>query len=181
MNNQYGTFSQPETLRFERLLPGPIERVWDYLTKSELKAKWLAAGDVEPRVGGKVKLQFHHKDLSEKKDPIPEKYKSMEDGIYFEGRVVDWNPPHLLSYTWGEETGAESLVTFELASKKKNKVLLTLTHQRLGDDPANLVSVASGWHTHLRILVDRLSGNEPKGFWEVHTKMEQKYEQRLNQ
>lgn len=180
MNNQYGTFPEPETLRFERLLPGPIERVWDYLTKSDLKAKWLDAGDVEPKVGGKVELHFHHKDLSEKDDPIPEKYKTMEDGTYFEGRVVNWDPPHLLSYTWGEETGEESLVTFELTPKQNNKVLLTLTHQRLGDEPNVLISVASGWHTHLGILVDRLEGNEPKGFWEVHSKMEAKYEQRLS-
>lgn len=181
MNNQYGTFPEPETLRFERLLSGPIERVWEYLTKSDKKAKWLAAGDVEPGDGGKVELHFHHKDLSEKDDPIPEKYKTMEEGTYFEGRVVDWDPPHLLSYTWGEETGEESLVTFELTQKQNNKVLLILTHQRLGDDRANFISVASGWHTHLGILIDRLNDEKPKGFWEVHTKMEEEYEQRLNQ
>lgn len=179
MNNQYGTFPEPETIRFERLLSGPIERVWAYLTESDKKGKWLAAGDVEPRVGGKVEQRFHHKDLSEKDDPIPEKYKVMENGTYFEGRVVEWNPPTLLSYTWGEETGEESLVTFELTPKENNKVLLVLTHQRLGDDRINLVSVAAGWHTHLGILADRLEDKEPDGFWKVHTKMENEYEQRI--
>ncbi len=179
MNKQYGTFPEPETIRFERLLHGPAERVWDYLTKSELKAKWLSAGDVEPKVGGKVEQRFHHKDLSEKDDPIPEKYKTMEDGTYFEGRVVEWDPPTLLSYTWGEETGEESLVTFELIPKENDKVLLILTHQRLGDDRNILISVAAGWHTHLGILVDRLEQKEPEGFWKVHTKKEKEYEQRM--
>lgn len=178
--NKYGTFTEPGTIRFERLLPGPIERVWAYLTESAKKAKWLAAGDVEPRVGGKVELTFKHSDLSETDDSIPEKYKYMEGGTYFEGRVTEWDPPRLLSYTWGEETGEESEVTFELEAKG-DKVLLTLTHRHLGDDPETLIGVASGWHTHLGILVDRLSGKEPKGFWTVHNKMELDYGQRLAQ
>ena len=180
MNNAYGTFPEPETIRFERLLTGPIERVWDYLTKSELKAKWLSAGDVEPRVGGKVEQRFHHKDLSEKDAPIPDKYKTMEDGTYFEGRVVEWDPPTLLSYTWGEETGEESLVTFELKPKENDKVLLILTHQRLGDDRIIHISVAAGWHTHLGILADRLKGNEPQGFWKIHTKLEKEYGEQID-
>lgn len=179
MNNKYGTVPAPETIRFERLLNGPIERVWDYLTKSELKAKWLAAGEVQPGAGRKVEQRFHHKDLSKKDDPIPDKYKPMEDGTYSEGRVVDWEPPNLLSYTWGEESGTESLVTFELIPKG-DKVLLTLIHQRLGNDPTIVISVASGWHTHLGILVDRLKDNEPKAFWNVHTKMEKEYGRIIN-
>jgi hypothetical protein len=38
-----------DTVRFERLLPGPIERVFDHLTKPELRRTWLAgaaAGDI---------------------------------------------------------------------------------------------------------------------------------------
>ena len=31
-----------ENVRFERLLPGPIERVWEYLTKPDLQRAWLA-------------------------------------------------------------------------------------------------------------------------------------------
>ncbi|MEX2483874.1 MAG: SRPBCC domain-containing protein, partial [Brumimicrobium sp.] len=92
MNKQHGIFPKPGTIQFERLLPGPEERIWDYLTKSELKAQWLSAGDVEPWVGGKVEFRFQHKNLSETDDPIPEKYKHMEDGTYFEGKVTEWNP-----------------------------------------------------------------------------------------
>lgn len=176
---KYGEFTEAGTLRFERLLPGPIEKVWAYLTESDKKAKWLAAGDVEPRVGGKVDLYFKHKNLSQGDDPIPEKYKSMEDGTYFTGRVTKWDPPRLLSYTWGEETGEESEVTFELVPKENGQVLLILTHQRLGDDLDTLISVSSGWHTHLGILVDTLNGREPKGFWSEHMKAEQMYEQKL--
>lgn len=175
MNKKHGIFPEPGTVQFERLLPGPPERIWDYLTKSELKAKWLSAGDVEPHSGGKVEFKFKHKDLSETDEPIPEKYKHMQDGTYFEGKVTVWNPYKKLSYTWGEGTGEESEVTYELIPKKNNKVLLILTHVHLGDDPTILISVGAGWHTHLGILADRLEGKEPQGFWAVHTKMEKEY------
>jgi uncharacterized protein YndB with AHSA1/START domain len=40
---------QPLTVRMERLLPGPIERVWDYLTKPEFLATWLDEANQHPR------------------------------------------------------------------------------------------------------------------------------------
>ncbi|MEQ8750919.1 MAG: hypothetical protein RIC52_14200 [Amphiplicatus sp.] len=35
------------SIRFERLLPGPIERVWAYLTEPEKRAEWFAGGVTE--------------------------------------------------------------------------------------------------------------------------------------
>ncbi len=175
---EYATFIETDTLRFERLLPGPIERVWAYLTESEKKAQWLAAGDVEPRVGGSVTLDFDHDKLSNEEDPIPEKFKDMEGGTRFTGRVITYDPPNKLSYTWGEPSGEESEVTFELIPKGE-QVLLRLTHRYLGDDRDLLVGVAGGWHTHLAVLKDRLKGKEPGGFWKRYLEIEQEYDQRL--
>jgi uncharacterized protein YndB with AHSA1/START domain len=42
----YGVLTEPATLKIQRLLPGPIERVWAYLTDSELRRRWLAAGEM---------------------------------------------------------------------------------------------------------------------------------------
>ena len=47
--SHYGERIGKTTVRFERLLPGPIERVWEYLTDSDRRATWLAAGG-EPTV-----------------------------------------------------------------------------------------------------------------------------------
>lgn len=178
--SKYGEFTEPGTIRFERLLPGPIERVWAYLTESDKKAQWLAAGSIEPRIGGNVELIFKHKNLSEENDPIPDKYKYMEEGTGFTGRVTQYDPPRLLSYTWGEETGEESEVTFELKPQDE-KVLLVLTHRRLGDDRDVLISVGAGWHTHLGILADRLKRKKPDGFWKVHNRMEKEYGQIISE
>lgn len=178
MNEKYGTFTEPRTLRFERLLPGPPERIWRWLTESEKKGKWLASGEVEPRVGGPVELHFLHRDLAEADDPIPEKYRKMEDGVTASGTVTRYDPPHVLSYTWGEEYGDESEVTFELEPQGE-QVLLTLTHRRLPEDRDTQVGVFSGWHTHLGILEDRLNGREPEGFWRVHNRVEKAYKERV--
>ncbi|NGP87093.1 SRPBCC family protein [Fodinibius halophilus] len=180
MNDNYGTFTEPGTVRFERLLPGPIERVWAYLTDSEKRGKWLASGEMELRVGGKVELNFYHADLSPHDDPIPEKYQQMKNGHTMYGRITRLDPPRLLSYTWGEKSGDESEVTFELEEKGEH-VRLTLTHRRLGDNLDTLASVGSGWHTHLGILVDHLNGRTPKGFWRIHTKLEPQYRKRINE
>lgn len=170
--------TEPGTIQFERLLPGPIERVWAYLTESEKRAKWLASGKMELRVGGKVELHFYHADLSPHEDSVPEKYKNHTGGSTQHGRITKLDPPHLLAYTWGAQTENESEVTFELTLQDDN-VLLVLTHRHLGDDPNILISVGSGWHTHLGILVDRLNDRMPKGFWSVHSKMEEMYKQKV--
>ena len=40
----HGVLTEPATVEIRRLLPGPVERVWAYLTESELRRQWLAAG-----------------------------------------------------------------------------------------------------------------------------------------
>ena len=50
---KYGERIDETTVRFERMLPGPIERVWEYLTDAEKRATWLCGGETESQVGGK--------------------------------------------------------------------------------------------------------------------------------
>ena len=52
--SEYGVVTESRTIRMERLLPGPIERVWDYLTDSAKRGKWFAAGKMDLRVGGDI-------------------------------------------------------------------------------------------------------------------------------
>ena len=65
----HGINTGPGEVRLERLLPGPVERIWAYLTDGEKRARWLAAGSTEERVGGKVVLRFRHADLSPERIP----------------------------------------------------------------------------------------------------------------
>ena len=71
----YPSVLSPTEIRFERLLPGPIENVWTYLTDARKRGEWLASGPMDPRVGGKVALRFKHADLSPNQAPAPEHTK----------------------------------------------------------------------------------------------------------
>lgn len=173
----YGTVLEAGTIRFERLLPGPIERVWAYLTESDKRAKWLAAGEMEPRVGAPLDLKFYHSSLSRNTAPVPEKYKGQEEGQVTQHTVTRFEPPRLLSLTWGSGKDGPSEVTFEL-TPQGDKVRLVLTHRRLRDRKA-MLAVSPGWHSHLAVLVDRLEEREPAAFWSIFTKVSGEYERRL--
>ncbi len=42
-SDAHGVLIEPMSLQIQRLLPGPIERVWSYITDGELRRTWLAA------------------------------------------------------------------------------------------------------------------------------------------
>jgi uncharacterized protein YndB with AHSA1/START domain len=131
-------------VRLERLLPGPITRVWDHLTRPELLPGWFGGhSSIEARVGGAVSLMNGH----------------------VRGTVTRWAPPHQLSYTWnvfapGDGPDAvsaypESYLTMTLEARGE-QVLLILDHLPVLErfEKQN----AMGWHTFLDILTDTLAG-----------------------
>ena len=176
--DEYGVSPEAGTVRLERTLPGPIERVWAYLTESEKRGKWFASGSMELRAGGKITFHFHNSKLAHDPEPPPEKYKECE-GMTSNGRIIRYEPPHLLSFMWEEDQGDESEVTFELTDRN-GEVFLVLTHRRLRNR-TEMISVASGWHVHVGILIDVLSGREPKPFWSRLEALEAEYDKRLPQ
>lgn len=170
--NNYGELIAPDTLQFERVLPGPIERVWEYLTDPEKRRKWFAGGPMQLAIGGAVEFHFQHEELSESDDPIPEKYANMKEGTKSPARVLKFEPPHLLVMAW------EGVVTFELSSVDEN-VKLVLTHEKLAVGKDARVGTLAGWHTHLNILVDHMEGKKTMGFWSVHMPLEEEYARRI--
>ncbi len=161
------TLVEPGTVRLERLLPGPIERVWSYITESEKRAKWLAAGEFDLRVGGSAHLSFDNARLSHGKVPAGEtRGKGAFDGV-----ITRCEPPRLLAHTW-PWNGHETDVTYELKPQGKN-VLLTIVHRRLPKEIGT--SVMSGWDVHSGILEDILAGREPRSFWQEHARLEKEY------
>jgi len=168
----YGRITAPAEIRFERLLPGPIEMVWEFLVDSDKRGQWLASGPMELKEGGAVELRFQHRDLSPHRAPPPERYKEMDEkGHISQERVLRIEPPRLLAISWGN-----SDVTFELVPEGKN-VRLILTHRHL-PDRAKMVQSSGGWHAHLDILVERANGRIPPAFWTVFGRIEDEYEKR---
>src|SRR5260370_27636085 len=124
--------------RLERLLPGPIGRVWEHLTNTKLLHVWFGdKSSIEPRQGGAVRLMDGH----------------------IRGVATQWQPPQRLSYTWnvfapGDAPNAVSaypesylMLTLE---PRGDEVLLVLTHLPVLErfEKQN----AMGWHTFLDIL-----------------------------
>ncbi len=175
--NDFGTVLAPDTVRIERILPGPIERVWAYLTEADKRRTWLAGGDMELHNGGSVELVFHNNALTDNDTPPPPKYEKYGGQIHSTGRILACDAPRLLEFTWDEGPDDYSQVRFEL-SPHGDEVRLVLTHSRLANRDA-MISVSGGWHTHLGILADRLAGRTPPGFWATHARVEAEYEQRI--
>lgn len=57
-------------------------------------------------------------------------------------------------------------------------MLLTVIHRRL-PDRATILRVGPGWHSHLDMLVARVTGQEPKPFWDAWTTLQKEYDRRL--
>lgn len=168
--DDFGVLTEPATLKIERLLPGPIERVWAYLTESELRRKWLAAGEMEMKAGAPFEFVWRNDELS---DPPGQRPPGFPEEHRLECRITEVDPPRKLAITWGNTGG----VTFQLEHKGKD-VLLTLIHRRL-PDRATLLNVSAGWHMHLDTLVARINGAEPKSFWTGWSRLKGEYEARI--
>lgn len=166
----YGTLTEPATLTIQRLLPGPIERVWAYLTESDLRRQWLAAGRMEMKVGAPVELVWRNGELNSPPSPRPDGFPEEHR---MQSEITELNPPRKLAITWGTTGG----VSFEL-EPQGNKVLLTVIHRRL-PDRSTLLNVSAGWHMHLDVLVARMAGKEPDSFWEGWSRLKTQYDQRL--
>ena len=135
------TIADRSTLTFVRHLPGPIERVWAYLTDPKFLVKWFSDGAVANSVGGEVRFE-----------------------IGATGRITVYEPPHLLEYTWNEEDAsvgavADALVRWEL-SEEGSGVRLTLIHSRLPEN--EVLAHGAGWHTFLQRLAACVDGREPE-------------------
>jgi len=169
-NQQPAQFPAPGEIRILRLLPGPIERVWAYLTEPDKRAQWFAGGPMELKPGGAMTLIFRHANLAPDETP-PEEYRTYHDpGASMDGRVLRCEPPHLLAYTFGDD----SEVTFELTPQGE-QVRLLLIHRSKPEDYPYLSDFASGWHNHTDHLLALLEHRPRPPFWPTHIRLKTLY------
>ena len=167
----YGSVTAPGCVRIQRLLPGPIERIWGYLTDSELRRQWLAAGDMPAQAGGEFELVWRNNELTDPPGQRPDKFG---DEIRMHSRVVEFEPPRRLVFTWSEN----GLVSMEL-EPRGSQVMLTVLHERISDR-ANLLMIGAGWHMHLNVLEARARGEIPSSpFWDGWSRLRDEYDRRI--
>jgi uncharacterized protein YndB with AHSA1/START domain len=121
-------------LRFERPLAQTSERVWKALTeRDELSAWHPSPFEFEPMPGGAVRYVGG------------EGFPELADG-----EVIEYDPPRVLAYTWGEDR-----LRWEL-HPREDGCLLILTHTF--DDRLKAARDGAGWHICLQWLTRFLAG-----------------------
>ncbi|WP_342128621.1 SRPBCC family protein [Hydrogenophaga sp. OTU3427] len=170
VHNLFGSLGPQAELRLERLLPGPIERVWDWLTDSDLRRRWLAAGVMELREGAEFELVWRNDELT---DPPGQRPEGFGEEHRMRSRITHVKAPHRLGFTWGEA----SHVCFELETVGQ-QVRLTIVHQGAPNRDV-LLNVSAGWHAHLDVLSARLGGDTPAPHWDNWVALRVAYDQRF--
>jgi uncharacterized protein YndB with AHSA1/START domain len=126
------------TLRFTRRLAHPREKVWRAVTEPEHLAIWYPQQIVGERRAG-----------------APLRFVS-SGGEGFDGRMLVFDPPSVLEFTWGAD-----LLRIELAADGTD-TLLTLTDTF--DDLGKAARDAAGWHECLGRLASDLDGTPPEAW-----------------
>ena len=167
-----GVLRDLHTVEFKRLIPGPLELAWEFLTKREKLKTWFADLTLEPRLGGAVDVHFD-----------PDTCGGCSAGV--RGVVREFRPPHVVAFTWiqlkAQPDGSmqerdEGEVRFELA-ERGDKVLLTLLHSRLSTD--ELIAHSAGWHAYLQNLESLMSERGRIDFMAVAQRARPGYEDQL--
>jgi len=166
----YGVLTAPATLRMERLLPGPIERIWDYLTRSEMRRLWLASGEMELKAGAPFELIWRNDELT---DPPTRRASGEPHEHRQQCRIIAADPPRMLAFQFGPNGD----VTFTLEPKGAD-VLLTMLHERIPNRDT-LLGVSAGWHQHLDTLVARVNGQPVPDYWEGKDRLSKEYAARF--
>lgn len=121
----------------------PPERVWELLTDpSELPRWWPDAAELEPRVGGRVVLNFGRGAVS--------------------GEVTSWEPPVRLGFTWiaSNMPGVELHVAFKVDDLGDGRSRVSVVHSGFEHAPREArEQVVGGWAHFLPRLAE-VAGKE---------------------
>jgi len=174
IENDFARLVSPQALEIARVLPAPVDRVWEHLVDPELRKLWFCAGATGTRPGDDFVMDFDHSRISDS-DPPPE--IGCGDPVVMTGTIVTYDAPSVLAYSWPEEHGTGTIVTIRLKQDGDNTTL-TLSHDRLSN-PEYQKGASAGWHAHLDLLVDVMNGNERRDFWIHYAALKKQYDQRM--
>lgn len=138
-----GAFARHEDhldVRFERYYPRSVERVWSALTDPARLEDWMGVSRVEPHVGGRYELML------DQANPMT-------------GRILVWEPPHVLEFTWSNAHAPNSTVRYELMRDGEGTRLI-FTHT--GMPYASSALMLPGWHVLFGRLGDVLEAPAPQ-------------------
>jgi uncharacterized protein YndB with AHSA1/START domain len=153
-----------DTIRLERMLDAPVDKVWRYLTEAELRREWFMGG-TDARADGEFELLNDHDNLSDGDVPYPADYAPYKGRTWSE-KVTWFEPPKLLATTF--QGGKNGTVTYELFPDGE-RTRLVLTHSGI-QSGTGAQDFGSGWNSHLTVLQEKLAGRSVRDFWALHAR-----------
>lgn len=127
---------QHAVLTFVRRLPYPIETVWAAITDPGQRSAWFGASTVQAHAGGLI-------------ETVPAGPAVAVEDKRVTGRILVWDPPHVLEHEWRQAIVEDSVVRYEL-SRDGDGTVLRFTHSGLG------VASARGFTPGTHAFLDRL-------------------------
>lgn len=165
----------PDTIRLERTLAAPVDKVWRYLTEADLRREWFMGG-TDARPDGEFELVVDHDNLSADDVPYPDDYAKSK-GAVMTDKVLRFEPQRLLATTF--QSGKNGTVTYELFPEGDG-TRLVLTHSGI-QSGTGAQDFGSGWTSHLAVLGERLAGRSVPNFWALHAKSRETVAKALGQ
>jgi uncharacterized protein YndB with AHSA1/START domain len=154
----------PDTIRLERTLDAPAEKIWRYLTEADLRREWFMGGS-DARPDGEFELVVDHDNLSDEPAPYPESYAAYKGNVWRE-KVTRFEPPRLLETSF--QGGKNGVVRYELFPEG-GRTRLVVTHSGIVSG-TGAQDFGTGWNSHMTVLQERLAGRGVKDFWALHAK-----------
>jgi uncharacterized protein YndB with AHSA1/START domain len=127
--------------RFDIMLENHPEEVWSALTHPSQLIEWLAPGVIDPRLNGRVIIDFE------------------DSGIVIDSAVTAYRPMRVLEYSWSGPGEPLRPIRWELEPVGA-AVRLTLTVTVPDDE--DLGRACAGWAAHLEMLIATLAGVSTK-------------------
>ena len=174
--SDYGKQTGPGEIEFRRRFDATIDKVWQFLVDPEKRKLWFCGGSTAEKVGGVIVFEFDHRRLSQRAPP--EKYAGEEVATH-RGKILEYDPPRRLSFTWFETAGSESstvVITLEAVGDQATE--LHLVHTGISGRDM-LIGVLAGWHGHFDLLAETLAGPRKTDFWDRDQELEAEYAERV--
>lgn len=132
-------------ISFVRRLPYPIEKVWAALADPDERRQWFGPTMIDGRADGRIDLV-----PTGPAAPVPDKRMT--------GRILVWDPPHVLEHEWRQAPIEDGVVRYQLEADG-DETVLRFTHRGLS--ARNARGFLPGTHAYLDRLAAHLSGAIP--------------------
>lgn len=124
--------------------------MWSAIADPDQRAAWFGETAIEGRVDGVIEM-------------VPAETPAQVEQKRMTGRILVWDPPHVLEHEWKQAIVEDGVVRYELV-RDGEATVLTFSHRGLG--VRNAKEFTPGTHAFLDRLESHLAGTSLPGWSE---------------